>query len=196
MSILPSILKIVCLKQLVLFIYSQLTLNNMPTKKRRKAIVPDNLPALTTPEEICPSLFTGNKLAEKDPERYAKVVQELSEGKALTRIAKDNKCAPETITAIAKRETKTIDKVQSLTMGLTSYASQACLMKIIDKLEKDEIPAGVLPIAFGILRDKEKSDLGQATSIVEHKKVVSLDEVQKELDAMKVTPVIDVTPDA
>ena len=168
----------------------------MPTKKKRKNIVPDNLPSLVTPEELCPSLFTGNKLAEKDPERYAKVVQELSEGKALTRVAKDNKCAPETITAIAKRETKTIDKVQSLTMGLTSYASQACLMKIIDKLEKDEIPAGVLPIAFGILRDKEKSDLGQATSIVEHKKVVSLDEVQKELDAMKATPVIDVTPDA
>lgn len=168
----------------------------MPTKKKRKAIIPDNLPALTTPEEVCPSLFTGNTLAEKDPERYARVVQELSEGKALTRIAKDNKCAPETITAIAKRETKTIDKVQSLTMGLTSYASQACLMKIIEKLESDQIPAGVLPIAFGILRDKEKSDLGQATSIVEHKRVVSLDEVQKELDAMKVTPVIDVTPDS
>ena len=36
----------------------------MPTKKRRKNIVPDNLPALTTPEEKCPALYTGNKLAE------------------------------------------------------------------------------------------------------------------------------------
>lgn len=168
----------------------------MPTKKKRKIVIPDNLPALTTEEDICPSLFTGDKLAKKDPQRYAKVVQELSEGKALTRIAKDNKCAPETITAIAKRETKTIDKVQNLTMGLTSYASQACLMKIIEKLESDQIPAGVLPIAFGILRDKEKSDLGQATSIVEHKKVVTLDEVQKELNAMRETPHIDITPDA
>ena len=29
-------------------------------------------------------------------------------------------------------------------------------MKFIEKLDHDEIPAGVLPITFGILRDKEK----------------------------------------
>ena len=166
----------------------------MPTKKRRKVIIPDNLPALTTPEELCPSLFTGNTLSEKDPERYARVVQELAEGKALTRIARDNKVAPETVSAIAKREQKTVDSVQNLTMGLTSYASQACLGKIIEKLERDEIPAGVLPIAFGILRDKEKSDLGQATSVVEHRKVVSMKDVENELEAMK-AEAIDVTPE-
>ena len=87
--------------------------------------------------------------------------------------------------AIAKREQKTIDSVQSLTQGLTSYATQATLMKIIEKLEDDQIPPGVLPIAFGILRDKEKNDLGQATSIVEHKKVVTIDEVQRELESMR-----------
>ena len=50
-----------------------------------------------------------------------------------------------------------------------------------------------LPIAFGILRDKEKNDLGQATSIVEHKKFQTIDEVQKELDAMRDAEVIDIT---
>jgi hypothetical protein len=65
-------------------------------------------------------------------------------------------------------------------------------MKIIEKLENDTIPAGVLPICFGILRDKEKNDLGQATSIVEHKKVLTIDEVQKELDGLK-GEVIDIT---
>lgn len=157
----------------------------MPTKKKRKVIIPDNLPALTEPEEVCPSLFTGNTLSQKDPERYARVVQELAEGKALTRIARDNKVAPETVTAIMKREGKSVEVIQGLTQGLTSYASQSCLQRIVEKLEKDEVPATSLGILFGILRDKEKNDLGQATSIVEHKKVLTVDEVQKELDAMK-----------
>jgi hypothetical protein len=157
----------------------------MPTKKKRINIIPDNLPAVTTPEETCPSLFTGQKLAEKDPEKYARIVQSLGEGKPLSRIAKSERVAPETVSAILKRENKSVDAVQTLTAGLTSYASQACVMKIIEKLEKDEIPAGVLPITFGILRDKEKNDLGMATSVIEHKASVSIEDVRKELAEMK-----------
>jgi hypothetical protein len=52
----------------------------MPTKKKRINIIPDNLPAVTTPEETCPSLFTGQKLADNDPEKYARIVQGLGEG--------------------------------------------------------------------------------------------------------------------
>jgi len=161
----------------------------MPTKKRRINIIPDNLPAVTTPEETCPSLFTGQKLAEKDPEKYARIVQSLGEGKPLSRIAKSEKVAPETVSAILKRENKSVDAVQTLTAGLTSYASQACVMKIIEKLEKDEIPAGVLPITFGILRDKEKNDLGMATSVIEHKASVSIEDVRRELAEMKQTAI-------
>lgn len=161
----------------------------MPTKKRRINIIPDNLPAVTTPEETCPSLFTGQKLAEKDPEKYARIVQSLGEGKPLSRIAKSERVAPETVSAILKRENKSVDAVQTLTAGLTSYASQACVMKIIEKLEKDEIPAGVLPITFGILRDKEKNDLGMATSVIEHKASVSIEDVRKELAEMKQTAI-------
>lgn len=157
----------------------------MPTKKRRVQIVPDNLAPLTTPEETCPSLFTGTTLAKKDPEKYGRVVQKLAEGMSMNRIARVEKLAPATIAAIAKREHKSVDAVQTLTAGLTSYASQSCLERIIDKLEKDEIPAGVLPICFGILRDKERADLGQAQSVVEHKRVITIDEVKRELDEMK-----------
>ena len=92
----------------------------MPTKKRRINIIPDNLPAVTTPEETCPSLFTGQKLAEKDPEKYARIVQSLGEGKPLSRIAKSEKVAPETVSAILKRENKSVDAVQTLTASLTS----------------------------------------------------------------------------
>ena len=157
----------------------------MPTRKKRVNIIPDNLPAITTPEETCPSLFTGQKLAEKDPEKYARIVQSLGEGKPLSRIAKAEKVSPETVSAILKRESKSVDAVQTLTAGLTSYASQACVMKIIEKLDQDAIPAGVLPIMFGILRDKEKNDLGQATSVIEHKASVSIEDVRKELAEMK-----------
>jgi len=58
-------------------------------------------------------------------------------------------------------------------------------MKIIEKLDKDEIPAGVLPITFGILRDKEKNDLGQATAVVEHKATLTIDDVKTQLENMK-----------
>ena len=58
-------------------------------------------------------------------------------------------------------------------------------MRIIDKLDKDEIPAGVLPITFGILRDKEKNDLGMATSVIEHKASLTIDDVRRELAQMK-----------
>ena len=78
-----------------------------------------------------------------------------------------------------------MEAVQALTAGLSSYASQACLMKIIEKLDRDEIPAGVLPITFDILRDKEKNDLGQATSVVEHKATLTIDDVKAQLEQMK-----------
>ena len=157
----------------------------MPTKKKRVQIIPDNLPALTTPEETCPSLFTGSTLAKHDPEKYGRVVQRLAEGMSMNKIAKTEKLSPGTVAAISKREHKSVDAVQTLTAGLTSYASQACLERIIEKLEKDEIPAGVLPIAFGILRDKERGDLGQASTVVEHKAVLTIDQVKRELDQMK-----------
>ena len=157
----------------------------MPTKKRREIIVPDNLPALTTPEDTCPALYTGSKLAQEDPQRYGRIVQQLAEGKPLTRITKSEKVSFDTVTAILKREGKTVDAVQKMTAGLTSYASQACLMSIIAKLEKDEIPAGVLPICFGILRDKERQDLGQATQTIEVKRTLTIEEVKRELAEMK-----------
>ena len=74
----------------------------MPTKKKRVNIIPDNMPAVTTPEETCPSLYTGQKLAETDPEKYGRIVQALGEGKPMSRIAKSERVSPETIAAIVK----------------------------------------------------------------------------------------------
>ena len=157
----------------------------MPTKKRRVQVIPDNLPSLTTPEETCPSLFTGNALAKNDPVKYGRVVQKLAEGMSMNRVAKQEKLSPGTVAAIARRERKTVDSVQSLTAGLTSYASQACLERIIQKLDDDSMPPGVLPICFGILRDKEMADAGKASTIIEHKKTLTVEEVRTQLEEMK-----------
>ena len=69
--------------------------------------------------------------------RFGRIVQQLAEGKPLIRIKKAEKVSADTVTAILKREGKTVDAVQKMTAGLTSYASQACLMNIIEKLEKE-----------------------------------------------------------
>ena len=113
------------------------------------------------------------------------MVQQLAEGKPLSRIAKTEKVSPDTVMAISKRESETVEAVQRMTQGLTTYASQACLMRIIDKLDKDEIPPGVLPICFGILRDKERQDLGQATQTIEVKRTLTIEEVKRELEDLK-----------
>ncbi len=157
----------------------------MPTKKKRINIIPDNLGSLTGPSDFVPSLYTGNKLAEKDPQKYSRIVLALGERKPVTRIAKEEKCSPDTIMAIAKREKKSIDAVNELTAGLTAFAAQACVMKLIEKLEADQIPVGVLPIATGILIDKARAYSGEATAVIEHRKSVSIEDVRKELEEMK-----------
>jgi hypothetical protein len=53
------------------------------------------------------------------------------------------------------------------------------------KPDQAKIASRVLPITFGILRDKEKNDLGMATSVIEHKASVSIDDVRRELAEMK-----------
>ena len=50
----------------------------MPTKKKRVNVTDTNAPPALKPEDVVPSVYTGQKLLEKDPAKYAKVVQELA----------------------------------------------------------------------------------------------------------------------
>lgn len=153
----------------------------MPTKRPRQQQSPDNLPAKLDPKDICPSIYTGDKLYLEQPERYARIAQGLAEGMSAIRLAKAEKVAPATVAAILKREKDAIEGSQRLTAGLTSIASQATLEKLIDALDADQVPPASLAICFGILRDKERQDLGLATQTIEVKKTVSLDEVKAHL---------------
>ena len=86
-----------------------------------------------------------------------------------------------TVAAIRTRETEVIEATKKHIRGLLGIAAQLALECLIEKLEKDEVPAGVLPIATGILIDKHRQYEGEPTQTIEVKKTLSLDEVRSEL---------------
>jgi hypothetical protein len=157
----------------------------MPTKKKRQIVTDTTLPSALEPKDACPAIYTGQKLLEKRPETYARVVQELASGKPVTRIARDNKVSPETVSAVMNRERESIQAVESMTKSLTTYASQTALIRLVEKLEKDEVPATLLPVCWGILRDHTRKDQGMATHTLEVRKTLTLADVKRELEDMK-----------
>ena len=75
--------------------------------------------------------------------------------------------------------------------GLIGHASQLAVEKMIEKLENDQIPNGVLPIATGILIDKHRQYEGEPNQTIEVKKSLSLDEIRAELADLKDEKVVE-----
>ena len=163
----------------------------MPTEKKRITIEAENLPANLSVEETCPSIYTAQGLYDKRPGDYAKLVQMLADGIPITRIKKDLKVSHNTIAVVRSREKQVIDSSKKVMRGLIGHASQLAVEKMIEKLENDQIPAGVLPIATGILIDKHRQYEGEPTQTIEVKKSLSLDEIRAELANLKNEEVID-----
>tara|TARA_R110002072_G_scaffold283049_1_gene446315 strand:+ start:181 stop:732 length:552 start_codon:yes stop_codon:yes gene_type:complete len=163
----------------------------MPTKKQRVNHIAENLPAQTTVEETCPSVYTAAALKQKRPDAYAGVVQGLVEGTPLTRIQKRYKVGAHTIAVVRSREKEIIAQCKLVMQGLIGYAAQSSVEKYIERLEADKIPDGVLPIATGILIDKARAADGEPSQVIEVKRSVTLDEVKAELDEMKKAEVIE-----
>jgi hypothetical protein len=163
----------------------------MPTKRKRTTVMPDNLPANLTIDEACPIIYTAQGLFDKRPGDYAKLVQMLTDGIPVTRIKKELKVSHNTIAVVRSREKEVIDASKKVMRGLIGHASQLAVEKMIEKLENDEIPNGVLPIATGILIDKHRQYEGEPTQTIEVKKSLSLDEIRAELANLKDEKVID-----
>ena len=163
----------------------------MPTEKKRITIEAENLPANLSVEETCPSIYTAQGLYDKRPGDYAKLVQMLADGIPITRIKKELKVNHNTIAVVRSREKQVIDSSKKVMRGLIGHASQLAVEKMIEKLENDQIPAGVLPIATGILIDKHRQYEGEPTQTIEVKKSLSLDEIRAELANLKNEEVID-----
>ena len=163
----------------------------MPTKRPRKTYEATNLPANLEVEEACPAVYTAQTLFDQRPEAYARVVQYLTQGVPLKTIKKRCKVGQNTIAVVRAREEAVITASKKVMRGLLGSASQMAVESMLEKLEADEIPAGVLPIATGILIDKHRQYEGEPSQTIEVKKTVTLDEVKAELEAMKKAVVIE-----
>ena len=163
----------------------------MPTKKKRQQHLAENLPATMTTEEVCPAVFTAQQVKDKRPEVYAKVVQGLVEGMTVRAMKKKFQVSHNIIAVIRTREAKVIESSRAVLKGLVGVAAQATVERYLEKIEADEIPAGVLPIACGIMLDKAARDAGEPTQTIKVERAVTLDQVKAELDAMKKAEVVE-----
>jgi len=168
-----------------------LTPIEMPNDKKRVVMEAENLPANLEQERTCPAIYTAQGLYDKRPGDYAKMVQMLADGVPVTRIKKDLKVSHNTIAVVRSREKEVIESSKKVMRGLIGHASQLAVEKMIEKLENDEIPSGVLPIATGILIDKHRQYEGEPTQTIEVKKSLSLDEIRAELANLKNEKVIE-----
>ena len=160
----------------------------MPTKKKRNHLVPAGMPSLLTKEEskeVIPAVYDGSRLKEKDPVKYAGIVQDLAAGVAVSLIRNKRNTSMGTIAMVRAREKDLIEQGKVVVKGLTSMATISTLETILEKIEADKIPPGVLPILFGILRDKEVRDQGEATQKVEVTHRVSMEQVRANLSKLK-----------
>jgi len=163
----------------------------MPTKRPREYQKAENLPANLKTEEVCPAVFTGQQLYDKRPKDYAKVVTMLAQGATITSITKTCKVSAHTIAVVKSREQEALKDSKKHLRGLIGTATHLAVEKLITKLQDDEIPNGVLPIATGILIDKHRQYEGEPTQTIEVKKSLSLDEIRAELANLKDEKVVD-----
>jgi hypothetical protein len=89
-------------------------------RQEAKKVAGKNDPAL----EVCPAVYTGQKLFDKDPKRYALIVRDLAESKPLRRIAREQRVSPATVSAILRREKGCVEAIQELARGLTTYCAR------------------------------------------------------------------------
>ena len=153
----------------------------MPTKKPRVTIFPDNLPSKIDLEGACPSVHSAERVFRDRPEVYRECVQRLSEGASLYSIQRTLRVSWNTVAAIRTRETVVVEATKKHIRGLLGVAAQLALERLIEKLENDEIPAGILPVATGILIDKHRQAEGEPSQTIEVKKSLSLEDVRSEL---------------
>tara|TARA_R110001599_G_scaffold8902_1_gene44142 strand:- start:76 stop:597 length:522 start_codon:yes stop_codon:yes gene_type:complete len=163
----------------------------MPTKRPRKVEYAENLPANLKTEDVCPSVWTGQQLFDKRPKDYAKVVQMLAQGATIKQTCKACKVSPHTVAIVRSRESETLKDSKKHLRGLIGTATHLAVESLITKLQDDEIPSGVLPIATGILIDKHRQYEGEPTQVIEVKKSLSLDEIRAELANLKDEKIIE-----
>ena len=91
------------------------------------------------------------------------------------------------LAVISRREKPLIEATRGHLQGLLGHASKLALERLIDKLDKDEIPPAVLPVCAGILVDKVRAGEGDAVTVIETRKTATLDDVKALIRCSKST---------
>lgn len=108
--------------------------------------------------------FTGERLFEREPEKYQAVVAALAEGIGYHRIARAFGVSVNTVRGIAARERGPVDtEKKAISLRLREFARLAS-DRLVD--EVDLIPVDKLGIVLGIALDKVQLLDGEATAIV------------------------------
>ena len=114
--------------------------------------------------------YDGSQLKAKDPKRYQCIIRAITEGIAPETIAKIFSVALQTVEAVTTREKLPATSQAALIHNLRN-TRDICLDKFRQAVERDEVKADKLPVAIGILTDKEVQVQGLPSSIVAHTSV-------------------------
>lgn len=119
-----------------------------------------------------PGLFTGQEMKRLDPDRYALIVELLSDGALSQRqIAKSMKVSPSCLRAIAANEGLTIGTVRARLADRCAELEAATLDRIAEILEEPNNTLDLRELAVTLREIGNRSDVlsGRPSGIIEHR---------------------------
>jgi len=115
--------------------------------------------------------FTGERLFQQHPEKYAVCIDLLAEGIGIRRIARMLHISHNTIRAVRDREGDTIDTVKERIATKVKHGVEMCAEAILDDLDDDaamkKISTRDKSIILGVLSEKYLLMANQATAIID-----------------------------
>ena len=117
---------------------------------------PSDTPLVTAEDIIGKDVScVGSGIFKDDPKRYKSIVRDLGKDMHIETIAKKYKVARSSIYGIIRREAKTFENMQIYKYNRMSDVSMILLDEIEKALDEDRMPVSTMPIALGILEDKQ-----------------------------------------
>ena len=114
--------------------------------------------------------YDGTQIKAKDPKRYDCIVRAIREGIGHESIAKIFGIGQQTVSGISSKENLPAHSQEALIHNLRQ-TRDLCLTKFKEAVQADEVKADKLPVAIGILTDKEVQVQGLPSAIVAHTSV-------------------------
>lgn len=121
-------------------------------------------------------LLAAQELMDASPEIYAGIVSRLADGEMPSAVARISRQPIEIIRKIRDLHPEVIEAGVQAAFSLTTEALLNAATRLANNT--DELSINSLPVGVAVLIDKVQLIRGQATSRVEHKKVLSPEDIQ------------------